>query len=169
MNADRLFEALEGSGRAIDALMAAIPAAEARRQPAPGKWSMLEVLCHLIDEERDDFRLRVRLTLEDPSRDWPAIDPEGWARDRDYNQRDPAGMRAEFQRERAVSLAWLRGLQEPRWERTKVHPHLGALSAGDLLASWTAHDVLHLRQMAAVRLTHLEHTVAPYSTRYAQP
>jgi hypothetical protein len=130
---------------------------------------MLEVLCHLIDEERDDFRLRVRLTLEDPTRDWPAIDPQGWARDRDYNQRDLAGMRAEFQRERAISLAWLRRLQEPRWERAKVHSQLGSLSAGDLLASWIAHDVLHLRQMATARLAHLGDTVAPYSTRYAQP
>lgn len=169
MNAVRLVDALESTGRAIDALTAGISGEEARRRPAPGKWSMLEVLCHLIDEERDDFRRRVQSTLEDPARDWPPIDPEGWARDRDYNQRDLAAMRAEFARERAISLAWLRGLVEPRWENTKQHPLAGALSAGDLLASWIAHDVLHLRQMTNVRLAHLAETVAPYSTRYAQP
>jgi len=35
---------------------------------------------HLVDEEEGDFRLRLRSTLEDPARDWPPIDPEGWAR-----------------------------------------------------------------------------------------
>lgn len=164
-----LIRALESSGRSIAAFVEGIPAAEACVRPAPGKWSVLEVLCHLIDEERDDFRQRVRSTLEDPARDWPPIDPEGWARDRDYNARDVAAMRAEFERERAVSLAWLRSLSEPRWDQAKVHASMGPLRAGDLLASWALHDVLHLRQMAAARAVQLQAAVAPYSTRYAQP
>lgn len=169
MTPSEMILALETSGRAIGAFVDGVSAADARLRPAPGKWSILEVLCHLIDEERDDFRRRVRSTLEDPARDWPPIDPEGWARDRDYNARDVAAMRAEFERERAVSLAWLRSLREPRWDQAKVHAVVGPLRAGDLLASWAAHDVLHLRQMAAARVAHLEAAVAPYSTRYAQP
>ena len=164
-----LIHALETSGAAIVAFAAGVSAADARVRPAPGKWSVLEVLCHLIDEERDDFRHRVRSTLEDPARDCPPIDPEGWARDRDYNARDVAAMRAEFEHERAVSLAWLRSLRAPQWDQAKVHAVVGPLRAGDLLASWAAHDVLHLRQMAAARVAQFEAAVAPYSTRYAQP
>lgn len=169
MNPNQMIDALECTGRALLALAASATPEEMRLRPAAGKWSMLEILCHLIDEERDDFRLRVRSTLEDPARSWPPIHPEDWARDRDYNARPAAAMRDEFERERAISMAWLRGLRAPDWEQHRVHPSLGPLRAGDLLASWVAHDVLHLRQMAAARVAHLETVSAPYSTRYAQP
>jgi hypothetical protein len=52
---------------------------------------------------------------------------------------------------------------------THQHPGLGALRAGDLLAAWCAHDLLHLRQLANVRLALLEQDAAPYSLRYAAP
>src|SRR5690606_10869240 len=108
---------------------------------------ILEVICHLADEEADDFRARTRLTLEDPAREWPKIDPEGWARDRNYNERDLSAELDRFAAARAESLAWLRSLHEPDWQSTHEHPR-GNLTAGDLMASWAAHDALHLRQIA---------------------
>jgi len=43
----------------IAALVAGVTAEEARRRPAPDAWSLLEVVCHLHDEEREDFRPRL--------------------------------------------------------------------------------------------------------------
>ncbi len=169
MHADSLTTSLELTGKVIVELFAGISPDEARRRPAPGKWSQLEVLCHLLDEERDDFRHRIALTLENPEQDWPGIDPEGWARDRKYNERDPARMREEFRDERERSIAWLRGLGSPDWNRAKAHPSAGNLTAGDLFAAWVAHDHLHLRQIVNVRIALLEADVQPYSTRYAMP
>jgi len=40
-------------------------------KPAPGKWSILEVVNHLYDEEREDFRQRLELVLKDPALAWP--------------------------------------------------------------------------------------------------
>jgi len=34
-------------------------------KPAPDKWSILEVVNHLYDEEREDFRQRLELVLKD--------------------------------------------------------------------------------------------------------
>ena len=48
MNAVLMIAALESTGRALVALMASVSPDEARLQPASGKWSMLEILCHLI-------------------------------------------------------------------------------------------------------------------------
>lgn len=42
-------------------------------KPSPDKWCMLEVLCHLIDEEKDDFRTRVRSVLDDPTKKPPPL------------------------------------------------------------------------------------------------
>ena len=160
---------LETSGRILAAFFTDAEDDEVRWKPAPERWSMLEVLCHLRDEEKDDFRRRLSLTLEDPTRDWPPIDPEGWARERRYNERDLAESLAGFERERSASLAWLRSLDEPSWDRDHEHPALGVLRAGDLLASWAAHDVLHIRQITNLRIAYLKLQAAPYSTRYAMP
>ena len=52
----------------------------------PDKWNLLEILCHLVDEEREDFRTRLRIVLEDPNNPFPSIDPVGWVKERNYAQ-----------------------------------------------------------------------------------
>ena len=165
----RLANQLEASGRILTDLFSDVGDGEVRWKPSPERWSMLEVLVHLWDEEKDDFRQRLSLTLQDPSQAWPSIDPEGWVRERRYNERDLAEALAGFRQERAASLAWLRSLDKPDWDRAYECPGLGALRSGDLMASWTAHDYIHVRQITSLRIEYLDLGVAPYSTRYAMP
>lgn len=169
MEWQRLVNQLEASSRVLLDLFDDVDDDEVRWKPAPERWSMLEVLVHLWDEEKDDFRHRLSLTLEDPALEWPPIDPEVWARERRYNERDPAEALAGLRQERAASLVWLRGLDQRDWQRGHEHGARGVLRAGDLLASWTAHDVLHLRQLSNLRIEYLSFKAAPYSTRYAIP
>jgi len=140
-----------------------------RWRPAPQKWSLLEILNHLCDEERDDFRRRVQLTLENQETPWPPIDPEGWVSERNYNERDFEASLRDFAEERARSLVWLHGLKDPNWDHTYLHPTLGSFSAGDLLASWAAHDLLHIRQISDTMAAYVAQSAEPYSTRYALP
>ena len=169
MRLEALIRALEAGAAAVPSLVDGLSDEEARIPPAPGRWSAVEVVAHLADEERDDFRRRVRSTLEDPARPWPPIDPEGWARERGYRARRLAEVLDDFRRERAASLTWLRSLGDAPWERPYEHPKLGTLRAGDLLAAWAAHDLLHLRQLTAVRLALVQAAAEPFSTRYAMP
>jgi hypothetical protein len=120
-----------------------------RWKPAPEHWSILEILCHLLDEEREDFRVRADLTLRDPQQEWPPLDLKDVANKRDYTSKNPQQVLAEFERERAASIAWVDGLANTAdWGRSKLHVQFGPLAAGMLLASWAAHDALHLRQIA---------------------
>jgi hypothetical protein len=150
-------------------LFAGIDEERYRWKPAADKWSMLEVLNHLHDEERDDFRTRLRLVLQNPKQDWPPIDPQGWAVERKYNARDPGQSLVSFERERLASIAWLRNLDSPDWDNAASHPIAGSLSAGDLLAAWLAHDFLHMRQLANISAAYVTAHSVPYSTRYAAP
>ena len=143
-----LIERMTAFPAALSALLEGLSPADARFKPASGAWSILEVINHLADEEVDDFRTRLRLTLGEGDREWPPIDPEGWARDRKYNERDLGESLARFAAARAESVAWLRSLKDPDWSRFREHPRAGRLTAGDLMASWAAHDALHLRQIA---------------------
>lgn len=156
-------------GAAFAALLDGIPDEVMRRRPAPDRWSPLEILCHLVDEERDDFGARLKSTLDDPSAAWPSIDPETWVEAHGYNERQPGPVLGEFLVERAASVAWLGSLETDVLDRTYHHPKLGDLSVGDLLAAWTAHDLLHLRQLATTLLDLLDDQVEPYATRYAMP
>ncbi len=169
MEWQRLVNQLETSGRILADIFIDTGDDELRWKPSPERWSMLEVLVHLWDEEKDDFRHRLALTLEDPLQEWSPIDPEGWVDERRYNQRDPAAALAGFRQERAASLEWLRGLDHPAWGHGHEHPQLGVMRAGDLMASWTAHDYLHIRQISNLRIEYLAVKAAPYSTRYAMP
>lgn len=146
--AEMLIARLAAFPPALRAALACFSPQEARWKPPSGNWSVLEIIGHLADEEVEDFRTRVRSTLEDPSRPWPPIDPEGWAKSRDYSARDPQEALERFMSERRTSIEWLRSLVTPDWSKAYVHPKFGAMVAGNLLAAWAAHDALHLRQIA---------------------
>jgi len=166
--ADDLIGHLERSADVIRAIVRMTSPEQQTWKPDSNSdpWSVLEVIGHLLDEEREDFRVRLGLVLENPEIGWPAIDPQGWVNERSYATRDLDESLALFLTERRESVQWLRGLRNPEWASAKNHP-LGALSAGDLLASWTAHDLLHIRQLVRLHLQYVQQRARPYSTDYA--
>lgn len=118
-----------------------------RWQPDANSWSVLQIISHLADEETEDFPVRVFSTLEDPTKPWPPIDPEGWAIARDYQSNNLNEQLARFTQFRAANIQRLQSLTNPNWPNTHNHPKLGPMIASDLLAAWCAHDALHLRQL----------------------
>jgi DinB superfamily len=168
MNVTPIIARLEGFPAALRAAAACVPDADARFKPPSGVWSILEIVCHLGDEEVEDFRARLAFVLDRTPGEWPPIDPEGWARERRYNEKDRAAAVSRFIDERRASVAWLRSVPAATdWSLAYQHPKFGPIRAGDLLASWAAHDALHLRQIAK-RLWELAARDAPdYRTAYA--
>ena len=148
MNPTTIISRLSHTPAAIAALCAALTPDQSRARGPEGQWSILEILCHLCDEEVLDFRTRVELTLRDPTAAWPAIHPTAWITEHDYASKDLAERLATFARERERSVAWLRSLPAPDWSHAHQHPKFGPIAAGTLLVSWAAHDALHVRQIA---------------------
>ena len=169
MDLKAIIEGFERNGALIEASYEGVSPEAARWKPNEKKWSLLEILCHLADEEKRDFRTRVELTLDGKGEKWPPIDPEGWVAEFRYNEQDPGAVMTRFREERAKSLAWLRSLDSPDWGARYEHPQLGSMRAGDLLASWAAHDLLHLKQIARTKAMRVAHESKPYSVSYADP
>jgi len=167
MDADACIAALDANAVAIAALARAMPADAVRVRPTPMDWSALDVLNHLGDEEREDFRTRLDAALRESPTMVPPIDPAGWVEARAYATRDYEESLARFLVERQQSLRWLRGLVAPDWSHTCLLPSGQHIRAGDLLAAWVAHDLLHLRQLVAVQYHAHAHAVAPYHVAYA--
>lgn len=159
-------ESMTRQARAIEALTQSIPTEQGRWKPSPEEWSILEVLCHLADEEREDFRARVGWALNGGVDAWQPIDPQGWVTSRGYNQRELPSVLADFLAEREASLAWLGGLDAPDWTQEYPAPW-GTIRAGDFLAAWVAHDLLHLRQLTELHYAWAAAQSAPFSLQYA--
>ena len=156
MDRPPLFTQLERHGKVFDALLADLSPAETRWKPAPEKWCPLEVICHLYDEERDDFRARLRSTLEAPEAPWPKIDPTAWVTERQYMDQDFVTKLGEFLEERRLSLEWLRSQDDALWNNAYIHPKVGPVSCELLLTNWVAHDLHHIRQLVALRYAYLK-------------
>jgi hypothetical protein len=154
---------LATTAASIRELALAATSEQAVWRPAAGEWSILEVVNHLADEEAEDFRTRLDFTLHRPDESPPGLDPERWAVERGYNERELPESVAHFVDEREWSLEWLRGLEAPEWER----PFRGSVTAADLLASWVAHDLLHIRQLARLHHQWLADRCGPGSLEYA--
>jgi hypothetical protein len=166
MDIDRFLSQMIGDAARIRALVDGVSEQQARWRPDPDSWSMLEVINHLLDEEREDFRVRLDYILHRPGQPAPPIDPGGWITKREYNQRDPEASLAQFLSEREASIAWLRELSAPDWDATYDAPW-GQIRAGDIFVSWVAHDLLHMRQLVELHWAYTTAGMAPYGPDYA--
>ena len=161
-----LIRELKKGAQIIETICRGIDASEARIKPIPDTWAVIEVICHLYDEEREDFREHLDMILHRPEDSWHPIDPEGWVTERHYINQEPNEMLRKFLSERKQSLDWLQSLTAPDWECTHQAP-FGTISAGDLLTSWAMHDTLHVRQLIELRYWFVKSKAEPFNTRYA--
>ena len=131
----------------LGALLAGCDEGAARTRPAPGEWSPVEILCHLRDEEREDFGARVRVIV-DGTAEFAPIDPERWAEERRYREASLTDVLEALRSGRQASLDMLTSIAPESLNGSRSHRRLGRLSGRDLLAAWVAHDRIHLAQLA---------------------
>jgi len=161
-----LYHELQNSMEMIRALLLGITQAEARIKPNGESWSILEVVCHLYDEEREDFREHLDFILHRQSEEWHAIDPQAWVTERKYNEQSFVQMRDKLFAERKQSLAWLMEMSNSDW-KTIYTSQYGTTNAGEMFACWVAHDNLHIRQLVELRRVKIEKITKPYNIEYA--
>lgn len=167
MNYNYINDKLENNASTFKSLLENISEDQARWKPSPKKWSLLELINHLYDEEREDFRQRIKNVFDDPQKSWSPIDPENWVIEREYYKRDMTESLNNFLIERKKSVEWLKGLNSPNWKATHNHPKLGDMSAEKLLANWLAHDYLHIRQVVFLNWGYLTQQAAGIELNYA--
>jgi len=156
MNYSKIFEELDRNKYIFKGLLEDIDEDEYLWKPNPDKWCLLEIICHLRDEEVEDFRTRVRYVLETPERVLPPIDPANWVKERKYIAQNYKETMIDLIRERERSVNWLQALIDPQWDNEYQHPKIGPLSAKLFLSNWLAHDYLHLRQIVNVKFDYLK-------------
>ena len=124
-------------------LIQALPADLLREPPAPGEWSALECLQHLVDAERSVFPVRLQALLV--GQDFPAFDPDSQGTKPDVNQ-SMTDLVGDFARLRNSSLDALAKITPADLPRTARHAELGIVTLSELVHEWAAHDLMHTVQ-----------------------
>jgi hypothetical protein len=81
-----IIKQLENNQQVFESLLINKATEEYLWRSQPGKWNLLEVVCHLYDEEHEDFIARIKQIFEYPLKEMTPIDPEGWVLKRNYAQ-----------------------------------------------------------------------------------
>ena len=124
----------------------------------PKDWSLLEIVCHLVDEEVLDFRARVVHTLKNPEQPLIPIDPIAWITMHDYAGQDFHQKLGEWENERDASIKILKENLDGDWQSKIDHPERGEITAYSFLCNWLAHDYHHIRQINRIKYNFLKNT-----------
>lgn len=121
-----------------------------RRSEAPGKWSIIGVIHHLIDTEMTyGYRVRAILTEDGPA--LSAYDQDVWADTLRYGHGEIEELVEELTVLRRRNLRLFRSLVPAELERHGQHDERGRESVGHILRLLAAHDIVHLRQIERIR------------------
>jgi len=125
---------------------------ELLRRPAPGKWSIHEIACHLADVEVvNAWRCRKVLAKEEVG--VTAWDQDRWAAGHQYRRQDLRLTLEQFRSLRARNVALLRAVGRTAWARTVTASTFRTLSAGQIAAHLVHHDANHVGQIERIRKT----------------
>lgn len=166
MGIKEVIDALERNKKVFKQTLDGAPKDFVTWKQDPTDWCLLEIVCHLVDEEKEDFRVRVKHCLETPDAPLIPINPQAWPIQRDYIGQDFEDAQQRLWDERTKSVAWLRGLQEAPWGNIVAHPKFGGISAKSFFYNWLAHDYHHIRQINNLKYQYLKKTYG-YSLQYA--
>ena len=119
------------------------------RRPAPGKWSVAEIVAHLADAEIA-ISWRLRQVLSNNAVSIQAYDQDLWATTFDYAHRDPKQSLELFQTLRNGNLTLLKAVPEKLWENYGVHQERGNESVAHIVRMVAGHDLNHLMQIEKI-------------------
>jgi hypothetical protein len=118
--------------------------------PAPGKWSIRQIVAHLADAELASAH-RFRQVIAEDNPTLVAFDQDAWARNLDYARRKPKQSLETFRRIRAENYDLLKGLPETAFERAGNHTENGPMTLLRLLEGYAGHAESHARQLQEIR------------------
>jgi FMN phosphatase YigB (HAD superfamily) len=152
-----MFEPDFKSPQAILAILSASPAvlrgmslsradSDWSREPTPGDWALIEIVCHLRDTEREIHHAQIRLFAEQGNPFIPRPDAAVWARERKYlNENGLQSLRA-FAAARRETLSMLSVLNDADWMRPARHAIFGPTNFREVIGFMADHDRLHIQQ-----------------------
>lgn len=154
---------LERTPHTLRAMLADLPPAWTDATEGGESWSPYDIVGHLIHGERSDWIQRAQLILAQGA-DRRFTPYDRLAQFHESRGKSLVTLLDEFAQLRGANLATLAG-----WQLTDAqlglegeHPEFGAVSLRQLLATWVAHDMGHVAQVARVMAKQYRDAVGPW-------
>ncbi|HWX92894.1 MAG TPA: DinB family protein [Terriglobales bacterium] len=163
-NLEHTLSLLTSTPATLNALLRHLPEPWTHRNEGEKTWSAYDIVGHLIHGERTDWMPRTKMILQ--FGETRAFEPfDRWAQARESESKSLAQLLDEFARLRSENLRELRALnlRPEDFGRRGRHPELGAVTLSELLATWAAHDLTHLHQLARVMAYQYREAVGPWN------
>jgi hypothetical protein len=134
-------EVMSKTPRELELLLEGLDAEQVERRPAPGKWNLREIVCHLADCELVwGWRLRYVYGEKGPA--IQTFDQDSWAKIyKAYSLTDAIGT---FASTRKWNLLFLSGLNPVDMQKSVTHPERGEETLWTVVKIAAGHDLNHL-------------------------
>lgn len=163
MNTAEALEVLSRTPAALDGMLRGISDGWGHTSTGEGVWSPFDIVGHLNHGERTDWVPRARLILDHAdSRPFEPYDREGMFAGSASKTLDQ--LLDEFIELRAANVEAI-GSLEPPLDARGLHPDLGPVTMGQLIATWAAHDMVHIAQAAEIMAKRYREAVGPWRAR----
>jgi hypothetical protein len=162
-NLDDAITILERTPPAMGALLAGLPKTWVRATEGDGTWSPYDVIGHLIHGERTDWIPRARHILAGETRAFEPFDRMAqFTESQGKSLAELLTTFADLRRENVAALIAM-NLTDVDLGRRGLHPELGGVTLGQLLATWVVHDLDHVAQVARTMAKVYKEATGPWS------
>lgn len=147
----------------LRSMLAGLPQVWTETNEGGETWSSYDVLGHLVHGEQTDWIPRAKVILETgEAQPFEAFDR--FAQFEASKGKSLSELLDEFEAARAASLDALESMRltPDDLERTGMHPALGRVTLGELLATWVAHDLDHVVQISRTMAKQYTEAVGPW-------
>ena len=160
---DRSYEILERTPAVLRILLQNLHQDWTMNNEGADTFSPYDVIGHLIQGEKTDWRDRTMMILEHgPAKTFIPFDR--FAQFEESKGKSLPQLLDEFEKLRKESLEWLRSLHltEAGFDKQGIHPSLGQVTLKQLLSTWVVHDLTHIAQISRVMAKQYKEEMGPW-------
>ncbi|NUN69652.1 MAG: DinB family protein [Bacteroidetes bacterium] len=140
---------LKGMPRRIANAISGLSAARLRKRPAPGVWSIAEIVAHLAETEIV-LAWRYRSIVEKNGVPLQPFEQDLWAENSRYRQSDTKAMLELYRIVRAANIRFLSGLSAAQWKMFGLHQERGKETIAHIVRLEAGHDINHFKQIQRI-------------------
>lgn len=144
---DGTLAVMKSTPAALEALTSTCSKDDWRLRPIPGEWSLLEIMCHLRDVEREVNLSRFEMLSTTTNPFIPGIDSDRWAIERKYNEQEDTAVFIDFCNNRSKVLEIISRYSTEDWHQSVRHSIFGPTTRLELVKFIATHDRSHLQQI----------------------
>ena len=160
---DKSYQILERTPSVLRVLLSDLSEDWVQGNEGPETFSPYDVIGHLIQGEKTDWRARATMILESgTSQSFVPFDR--FAQFEESKGKSLSELLDEFEKLRALNLEWLSSLKLTATDLDKkgVHPSLGQVTLRQLLSTWVIHDLTHIAQVTRVMAKQYKEEMGPW-------